>query len=137
VRSLLSDNVPLRVGDNFGLFLFLGIRDSDTLSFSLLSLGLLNPDGGRLKLGSLASNRCTGLVAKYTVGPLSLDTQWAAKAVFNHQQEYTSQPPSKLSAPCTLLPDLAELSARCKSQPPARLSASSTLLNSSTVFVGR
>ena len=40
---------------------------------------LLNPDGGRLKLGSLASTRCTGLVAKYTVGPLSLDTRWAVK----------------------------------------------------------
>ena len=40
---------------------------------------LLNPDGGRLKLGSLASTQCTGLVAKYTVGPLSLDTRWAVK----------------------------------------------------------
>ena len=31
---------------------------------------VLNPDGGRLKLGSLASTRCTGLVAKHAVGPL-------------------------------------------------------------------
>ena len=42
---------------------------------------VLNPDGGCLMLGSssLASTLCTGLVAKYTVGPLSLDTQWAAR----------------------------------------------------------
>jgi hypothetical protein len=71
-------------------------------------LRMLNPDGGRLKLGSLASNRCTGLVAKYTVGPLSLDTQWAAKAVFNHQQEYTSQPLS-----CLLHARSCPISLRC------------------------
>ena len=55
---------------------------------------LLNPDGGRLKLGSLASTRCTGLVAKYTVALSPLTLNRPLGRLFNHQQEYTSQPPS-------------------------------------------
>ena len=106
---------------------------------------MLNPDGGRLKLGSLASTRCTGLVAKYTVGPLSLDTRWAVKrpSLITSKNTRRSHPQAVCSMHtlarsrlavysmqvaathegCLLpstSPNSSQLSARCKSQPPAK-----------------
>jgi hypothetical protein len=91
--------------------------------YALKAQNLLNHDGGRLKLGSLASTRCTGLVAKYTVALSPLTLNRPLGRLFNHQQEYTSQPPARLSARCTSCPISLSCLLDASRSHPRRLSA--------------